>query len=105
MDEFWSFVGSKTQRRWTWYAIERKSGVVVAWHNGSRGKESLEALLEKMRIFPINSYSTDDWVSYLSLLPADKYYIGKDRTWKIERKNLNFRTHLKLFLIDKNELI
>jgi len=27
----------------------------------------------------------------------DKYFhvIGKDNTWKIERKNLNFRTHLK----------
>lgn len=95
MDEFWSFVGSKKHRRWTWYAIERKSGVIVAWHNGSRGNESLDALLKKMSLFPIKSYSTDDWESYSSLLPADKHYIGKDRTWKIERKNLNFRTHLK----------
>ncbi len=30
MDEFWSYVGSKKNRRWTWYAIERRSGVLIA---------------------------------------------------------------------------
>ena len=44
MDEFWSFactsrstsVGNKSNQRWTWYAIERKSGIILAWHNGKR---------------------------------------------------------------------
>ncbi|KAA6316106.1 hypothetical protein EZS27_033539 [termite gut metagenome] len=31
MDEFWSFVGNKGNQRWTWYAIERKSGCILAW--------------------------------------------------------------------------
>ena len=31
----------------------------------------------------------------LKYLSNDIHYIGKDKTWKIERKNLNFRTHLK----------
>jgi len=36
--------------------------------------------------------------------------IGKDRTWKIERKNLNFRIHIKrlnrkTICFSKNELI
>ncbi len=26
---------------------------------------------------------------------SEKHIIGKDETWKIERKNLNFRTHIK----------
>jgi insertion element IS1 protein InsB len=37
----------------------------------------------------------DNWGSYSKYLPQNKHYIGKDRTWKIERKNLNFRIHLK----------
>jgi insertion element IS1 protein InsB len=37
----------------------------------------------------------DDWGSYSKYIPPDKHRIGKGRTWKIERKNLNFRTHLK----------
>jgi insertion element IS1 protein InsB len=33
--------------------------------------------------------------AYKRYLPENKHYIGKDMTWKIERKNLNFRTHIK----------
>ena len=36
MDEFWSYVGNKSNQRWTWYAIERNSGCILAWHNGKR---------------------------------------------------------------------
>jgi insertion element IS1 protein InsB len=112
MDEFWSFactlrstrVGNKKNRRWTWYAIDRKSGVLVAWQNGKRDNATCKKILEKMEHFPIRSYSTDNWDSYTSLLSTEKHFIGKANTWKIlvlctkyavERKNLNFRTHLK----------
>ena len=95
MDEFWSYVGNKKNRRWTWYAIDRKSGILLAWQNGKRDNATCEKLLKKMEHFPIRSYSTDNWESYTSLLPKEKHFIGKANTWKIERKNLNFRTHLK----------
>jgi hypothetical protein len=32
MDGFWSFVQTKGNQRWTWYPIERQSGVMLAWH-------------------------------------------------------------------------
>jgi len=32
---------------------------------------------------------------YLKCIPPDRHEAGKKNTWKIERKNLNFRTHLK----------
>ncbi|MGR0480655.1 MAG: IS1 family transposase [Candidatus Electronema sp. V4] len=28
-------------------------------------------------------------------MPSEKYAAGKANTWKTERRNLNFRTHLK----------
>ena len=34
MDEFWSFVETKTNQRWTWYAMDKKSGIIIAWHTG-----------------------------------------------------------------------
>ena len=97
MDEFWSYVGNKKNRRWTWYAIDRKSGILLAWQNGNRDNATCEKPLKKMEHFPIRSYSTDNWESYASLLPTEKHFIGKANTWKIERKNLNFRTHLFTF--------
>ena len=36
LDEFWSYVGNKSNQRWTWYGIERNSGIILAWHNGKR---------------------------------------------------------------------
>ena len=30
VDERWSFVGSKTQQRWLWHAIDHLTGVVLA---------------------------------------------------------------------------
>jgi insertion element IS1 protein InsB len=57
MDEFWSYVQNKGNQRWTWYGIERQSGVIPAWHNGKRrDRDSLE--LWKMPVqFPNKTLS------------------------------------------------
>lgn len=55
----------------------------------------LGKLLKTIKNIPIKYAFTDNWKAY-HLLPSHYYhFIGKDNTWKIERKNLNFRTHLK----------
>ena len=95
MDEFWSFVETKSNQRWTWYAMDKNSGIIIAWHNGKRTDNDFKTLLSHMANIPIDNYYTDDWGSYSKFLPPNKHFVGKDETWKIERKNLNFRTHLK----------
>ena len=94
-DEIWSFVGNKSNQRWRWYAIERNSGIILAWHNGKRRDRDFLILWMLLAQFPISRYYTDDWGSYSKYIPAGQHRTGKDKTWKIERKNLNFRTHLK----------
>jgi len=94
-DEFWSYVGDKSNQRWTWYVLERKSGIILAHHNDRRTDDAFEALMKKLEIFPIHTYYTDNWQSYAKFIPADKHVIGKTHTQKIERTNLNFRTHIK----------
>jgi insertion element IS1 protein InsB len=110
MDEFWSFVQKKSNQRWTWYAIERKSGCILAWHNGKRTDKDFLALWILLQSFPISVDHTDNWASYSRYIPAGMHRIGKDNTWKIERKNLNFRTHIKrlsrkTICFSKSELI
>lgn len=94
-DEFWSYVGNKKNQRWTWYALEKNTGAILAWHNGRRTDESCSFLMEKLSVFPVTRYYTDDWRSYRKYIPASKHIVGKADTWRIERKNLNFRTHIK----------
>ena len=95
-DEFWSFVGSKKNQRWTWYLIERQTGIIIAWENGRRTDKVLQQLLNNVNHIPISVCYTDDWPAYSRLFPSEYiHFIGKGDTWKIERKNLNFRTHIK----------
>jgi insertion element IS1 protein InsB len=95
MDEFWSFVGKKSNQRWTWYAIDKASGIILAWHNGGRTDADFRQLLQYLKNIPIDLYYSDDWGAYSRNLPENCHNVGKERTWKIERKNLNFRIHLK----------
>lgn len=110
-DEFWSYVGNKKQQRWTWYIVERKTGVIVAWENGKRADKVLKTLLKSVEKIPIKYAFSDDWKAYEKLFPKHySHFVGKDNTWKIERKNLNFRTHIKrlqrrTICFSKNELI
>lgn len=94
-DEFWSYVHDKFHQRWTWYVIERTSGTILAHHNERRTDAACQALLKKLEIFPIKTYYTDNWQSYSKFIDTEHHIIGKQHTQKIERTNLNFRTHIK----------
>lgn len=110
-DEFWSYVGSKSNQRWTWYLVERTLGVIIAWENGRRKDEVLKMLLDGVAHIPIKVCYTDDWPAYARHFPPEyQHLVGKDSTWKIERRNLNFRTHIKrlsrkTICFSKNEII
>ena len=95
MDEQWSYVGSKDNQRWLWYALDRMTGMVLAFVFGRRTDEVFKTLLGKLDHFTIHRYYTDDWQSYRKYLPSDKHVISKGETQKIENKNLILRTRIK----------
>ena len=60
--------------------------------------------------FNIERYYTDDQGSYSKYISLHQHQIEKNETWKIERKNLNFRAHIKrlnrkTICFSKNETI
>ena len=75
--------------------MDKSSGILLSWHNGKRTDADLKKLLKHLNRIPIDNYYTDDWGAYTRNMPKSRHYVGKDQTWKIERKNLNFRIHLK----------
>jgi IS1 family transposase/transposase-like protein len=95
LDEFWSFVGKKKNQRWTWLAITSSTRRIGAFVNGRRTDDNCRQLMQKYERSRVVQFSSDDWLSYQKFVPAEKHYIGKDQTQRIERVNLNFRTHLK----------
>lgn len=95
LDEFWSFVGSKSNQRWTWLGITSSTGRIGAFVNGRRTDKKCRELLSKYQNSRIEEFASDQWQSYPKYVPSAIHYIGKDKTQRVERVNLNFRVHLK----------
>jgi insertion element IS1 protein InsB len=95
IDEMWSFVGRKENQRWLWYAFDPARQQIVCWQIGRRTDETCRKLLKKLAGCVVLRYYTDEWESYRKYLPATHHWVGKEGTQRIERNNLNFRTHLK----------
>ena len=95
VDEMWSFVGSKSQQRWLWHAIDHYTGQVLAYVFGTREDcvfLELQALLEP---FGITHFYTDGWGAYDRHIDHEKHTVGKRYTQKIERKHTTLRARIK----------
>jgi IS1 family transposase len=95
IDELWSYVGDKAHQAWLWYAFEPRSRQIVAWVIGRRTDETCRRLLRQLRRCQVLRFCTDDWESYQKFIPEAHHWVGKQWIQRIERQNLNFRTHLK----------
>ena len=95
MDEQWSFVHDKKQQYWLWYGLNRRTGRIAAFVLGRRTDQSCRQLCDKLNHCQVKNFYTDDWQSYAKSLDPKRHHIGKQGTQNIERKNLNFRTHIK----------
>lgn len=58
-DEIWSFVQSKQQQRWLWYAIDHKTGQVLAYVLAERQYQALVELKVLLEPFGIQTFYTD----------------------------------------------
>lgn len=95
IDEQWSYVGSKKQQRWLFYAYEPRYKRIIAHVLGPRTKATLRSLVDKLSEFNVSFFCTDGWEPYRELLPQEKHIQGKRYTQNIERENLNLRQQLK----------
>jgi insertion element IS1 protein InsB len=95
MDEMWSFVGSKSQQRWLWHAIDHLTGVVLAYVLGTRADEVFLQLQQLLKPVGLVHFYTDAAGVYARPLSAPGHTVGKIYTQQIERKHLTFRTRLK----------
>ena len=95
LDEQWSFVGSKSNQRWIWYAVEHSTNTILAYVFGRRKDSVFLALKKLLEPLNIKRFYTDDWGAYERHISPAVHDVGKRNTQKIERKNLNLRTWIK----------
>ncbi|EEW3158926.1 IS1 family transposase [Escherichia coli] len=94
-DEQWSYVKSGSNPRWLFYACDRIRKRVLAHVFGPRTARTLLRLLALLSQFNIAFYMTDAWPVYQMLLASTSHVVSKKYTQRIERHNLNLRTHIE----------
>jgi insertion element IS1 protein InsB len=95
IDELWTYVGSKQTEVWITYALNRQSKAVIDFTVGSRTKERLSTVARATLALQPRNVCTDGLPVYRSLIPYNLHRVGLPHTRRIERFNLNLRTHLK----------
>lgn len=94
-DEQWSYVRSKGNQRWLFYAYARIRKRVLSHAFGPRNALTLKRLLVLLSQFKIAFYMTDAWPVYRTLLASTSHVVSKKYTQRIDCHNLNLRTHPK----------
>lgn len=77
LDELWSFVGKKANKRWIWIALARYTRQVVAYVIGERGERTCRRLWERIP----GSYKggccySDLWEAYRAVIPEECHEAG-----------------------------
>ncbi|MBC6993837.1 IS1 family transposase [Lewinella lacunae] len=86
LDEMWSFVGCKKNKRWIWVVYCPAIKQVLAFHVGGRGKADAEKMLDKLpqRLRDHCQFATDYWEAYYQTIPSDQHHPSKALTFFIE---------------------
>ncbi len=95
IDEIWTFIGNKSNVAWITYAIERKSKSIVSFVLGSKTKDNIQPLVNKLILSAPKHIYTDRLNIYPALIPEAIHKRFQYCTNIIERNNLTLHTHLK----------
>src|SRR5215210_3014346 len=101
LDELWSFVLKRANKRWIWIALCRATRQVVAYVVGDRSRATCQKLWERIpaKYQAAHCYS-DFWEAYSLVIPAEQHTAaGKETgfTAHVERWNNTLRQRLGRF--------
>jgi insertion element IS1 protein InsB len=102
LDELWSFVTKRANKRWIWIALCRATRQVVAYVVGDRSRATCQKLWEQIpaKYRAAHCYS-DFWEAYSLVIPAEQHTAaGKESgfTAHVERWNNTLRQRLGRFV-------
>jgi IS1 family transposase len=94
LDEMWTWVLRRKNKRWLWLALCRRTRQIVAYAIGCRGAATCRVLWQ--RIPPAYQSSlcySDFWEAYAQVVPASQHHPsqGRGQTNHIERYNNTMR--------------
>lgn len=95
VDELKTFVRKKENEYWICCTLEKRSGRIMSLSVGKRTKKTLEKALVPVLLSEPKKIHSDRLKQYKSIIDSEIHNVKKYTINKVERKFLNFRTHLK----------
>ena len=95
VDELKTYVGKKENEYWVCCTLEKESAKIKSMSVGKRNKVTLKKALTPVLLSEPQKVHSDRLKQYKSLIHEEIHNVKKYTINKIERKFLNFRTHLK----------
>jgi IS1 family transposase len=97
VDDFWTFVGTKSNKKWLLYAYDRESKEIVCYVWGSRNLRTARKLRQKLTDLGISFgyILSDNWKSFKTAFKDCKHIIGKENTVGIEGNNCLLRHRIR----------
>jgi insertion element IS1 protein InsB len=102
LDELWSFVLKKANKRWVWIALCRATRQVVAHVVGDRSRATCQKLWQQIpAVYRTAHCYSDFWEAYQLVIPSEQHTAaGKETglTAHVERWNNTLRQRLGRFV-------
>jgi IS1 family transposase/transposase-like protein len=97
IDEFWTYVGRKTNKIWLIYAYHRETGEIVAYVWGKRDLKTAKKLRKQLELLGVSydRIACDEWDSFLTAFSEDEKLVGKKYTVGIEGNNCRLRHRVR----------
>ena len=75
VDEMWSFVQKKANKRWVWLAMDARTRQIIAFHIGDRSRDSAKQLWDKIPFLYREqaTFHTDKYEVYKGVIPAAQH--------------------------------
>jgi insertion element IS1 protein InsB len=95
VDELRTYIGNKQNLYWVVCALQKESGKVVSFAVGKRTNKTLRTVITTLLNSNCKKIATDGLQNYRYLVPPRLHKVKAFGTNRVERMNLNIRTHLK----------
>jgi IS1 family transposase/transposase-like protein len=97
VDEFWTYVGKKSNKVWLIYAYHRETGEIVAYVWGKRDLKTAQKLRKRLKRLGITygAIACDERDSFLAAFGEEAKFRGKRYTVGIEGNNCRLRHRVR----------
>lgn len=88
----------KAGKYWMMHAYAPETKQILAYVYGNRSRKTVQKLYDKLKMYEIQMFCTDNWRAFQEVFPKEKHLIGKQYTREIEGVHTSLRAKNRRFV-------